>query len=98
MSEYRRGADFERKVVNDYRNRGWVAHRTTGSKGVYDIWAHRQGEVHIIQCKLTGKITKLAKDQLRLMGEENNFRAFIASNDKGAIVMEELTIVEVSSG
>ena len=97
MSEYRRGADFERKVVNDYEARDWTAHRTTGSKGVYDVWAHKMGEVHIIQCKLTGRITKLAKEQLRCMAEENKFRAFIASNHKGTIVMEELTIVEVSS-
>lgn len=90
VSEYRRGADFERKVVLDYKARGWEAHRCTGSKGIYDIWAHKLGEVHLIQCKLTGRIGKAAKEQLRMMAEENKFRAFIATNDRGTIVMEEL--------
>ena len=90
MSEYRRGADFERKVVNDYKARNWYASRTPGSKSPIDIIAFRDGEVHIIQCKLTGRITNAAKEQLRCMAAENKFRAFIARNDRGTIVMEEL--------
>ena len=94
MSEYRRGADFERKVVNDYKARGWYASRTPGSKSPIDIIAFRAGEVHIIQCKLTGRMSGAAKEQLREMAHENWFRAYLCWNDKGAIRFEELVEVE----
>lgn len=94
MSEYRRGADFERKVVNDYKARNWYASRTPGSKSPIDIIAFRLGEVHIIQCKLTGLMTKAAKEQLRLMAQENGFRAFLCWNNNGKIETEELVEVE----
>ena len=96
MSEYRRGADFERKVVNDYKARNWYASRTPGSKSPIDIIAFKGGEVHIIQCKLKREgMSKAAKAQVRELAMENWFRGFLCWNDKGKIQWEDLTIVEV---
>jgi Holliday junction resolvase len=53
-NNYRRGADFERKVVDLFRSVGYSASRTGGSHGIYDVIAVNRERVCIIQCK-TGK-------------------------------------------
>jgi Holliday junction resolvase len=41
---YRRGSQRERDVVDDLRDRGWIAFRTPASKGCCDVVAMRRGE------------------------------------------------------
>ena len=57
MTNYRRGADFERRVCVDLTSYGWASFRSAGSRGVADVLGIRPGEVALIQCKTDGMIS-----------------------------------------
>lgn len=52
MSNYRRGADFERAVRADLVDHGYEVIRSAGSKTKVDLVAIKNGELLLIQCKL----------------------------------------------
>jgi Holliday junction resolvase len=55
MTQYSRGADFERKVKADLQKQGWFAYRIAGSRGPVDVLAHDTcGNIANVQCKLNG--------------------------------------------
>jgi Holliday junction resolvase len=55
LTQYSRGADFERKVKADLQKHGWFAYRIAGSRGPVDVLAHDPGGTVVnIQCKLNG--------------------------------------------
>ena len=55
---YRRGADYERWIVNHFRNKGWLAFRSAGSHSPIDVIAvdPLSGEIKLIQAKTGAKI------------------------------------------
>ena len=57
MSVYNRGADFERKLLAMFWERGWAAVRAAGSgtrpEPVPDIIAAKDGRLIIVECKST---------------------------------------------
>jgi Holliday junction resolvase len=55
-SQYRRGADFERRLKKHLEALGYFVVRSAGSKGLVDLVAFGPEGVYFIQCKLTGKI------------------------------------------
>ena len=55
-TNYRRGADFERRVVADLSAHGYVTVRAAGSHTVADVYAFRFGEVVMAQCKRDGRL------------------------------------------
>lgn len=59
MSNYRRGADFERQVLKDLEKRGFVAARAAGSHTPSDIYAVQPGRVLFVQCKRDGVLRPL---------------------------------------
>jgi Holliday junction resolvase len=67
---YRKGAEFERKVQKAYEGLGWSVTRQPKSQSPYDLIAVQYEEgagyhfVHLIQCKLAGKISKAEKEEL----------------------------------
>lgn len=55
MTQYNRGAAFERQTVNDLRAKGFIAERIAGSHSPADVHAFRRGKQPIfIQCKRNG--------------------------------------------
>jgi hypothetical protein len=51
-TNYARGYAIENKLVNLYRDNGWVATRTAGSHGAFDVAAFGpNGEIHLAQLK-----------------------------------------------
>jgi len=56
---YKKGSDFERAIVSELTERGWVAFRAAGSgKGdrfLPDVVALKGGKAMIIECKATTK-------------------------------------------
>ncbi len=52
MTNYSRGADFERKVQAGLAAAGYFAVRAAGSRGPVDVLAVRKGVVLLVQCKL----------------------------------------------
>ena len=51
MSNYRSGAEFERKVIHYLTDNGYWCIRAAQSKGIADIVAIKTGQVLLINCK-----------------------------------------------
>ncbi len=56
---YRKGSDFERAIVSEFTERGWVAFRAAGSgradRSLPDVVAVKGGRVVMVECKATTK-------------------------------------------
>ena len=55
-TNYRRGADFERRVGRDLEGRGWSVVRSAGSHKPADVVAMRGGTTVCVQCKRDGRL------------------------------------------
>lgn len=55
-SNYRRGADFERRVQARLEAAGYVTVRSAGSHSPADVVALRRGSVAAVQCKRNGRL------------------------------------------
>lgn len=55
-TNYRRGADFERKVRESMAAHGYVSVRAAGSHTPADVYCFRFGELVFIQCKRDGRL------------------------------------------
>lgn len=55
-TNYRRGADFERRVVKDLEGRGWSVVRSAGSHKPTDVVAMLRGSTVCVQCKRDGRL------------------------------------------
>jgi len=67
-TNYARGYAIENKLVNLYKDNGWVATRTAGSHGAFDVAAFGpNGEIHLVQLKAQdGKSASYKSDISRL--------------------------------
>lgn len=90
MSNYSRGRNFEYRVEHHYQNKGWVVVRSAGSKGAADLIAARQGEIHIIQCKIDGYLSPAEREQLKAVADEFGGVAVVAYRDKGKLCLSDL--------
>ena len=75
---YNRSAARERQVVNESRDKGWVAYRTPQSRGACDVIRMRDGVIELIQVK-TGRARfgPNDRDRLRKEAEQAGGRAFL---------------------
>lgn len=55
-TNYRRGADFERRVVHDLEGKGFAVVRSAGSHKPADVIAMRHGKTVCVQCKRDGRL------------------------------------------
>ena len=72
-TNYRRGAEKERRIVKYFRDRGKLAVRSAGSHSLVDVWVVDK-EAHVIkliQAKL-GKLGKKERARLIDQGSELN--------------------------
>ena len=57
MTNYDRGAAFERMVMADFQKHGYTAIRAAGSHTPADVYAFRKGKPNIfVQCKRNGRL------------------------------------------
>lgn len=56
MSNYSRGADFERRTAKNLDGFGYVTVRSAGSHSPADLVAMRHGETLAVQCKRDGRL------------------------------------------
>jgi Holliday junction resolvase len=66
MSYYARGASQERRVRKHYEERGFYVVRAAGSKGLVDLVAIGDGELHLVQCK-SGQRSMPRKERVELV-------------------------------
>jgi Holliday junction resolvase len=72
MTQYSKGANFERRLIKYLREQGFRAHRTAGSHTPIDVIAGIDGKVYAFQCQIDkyfppAKIEAL-KDEAREFG------------------------------
>jgi Holliday junction resolvase len=84
MTQYSRGADFERKVGKDLQRHGYFVIRSGGSRGPVDLAANAPGPVNLyIQCKRDGRLSIEDRRDLYNLALAFNATPILAYNDKG---------------
>lgn len=76
-NKYRKGADYERKIVNELRDAGFIAARSAGSKSPIDVWAinEKEREILLVQAKKGKPIPKAERTKIQTLLEslEGNY-------------------------
>ncbi len=85
MTNYEKGANFERDIVNEFWRHGWAAMRSAGSGTigfpVPDVIGVKEGDVIAVECKTTRKDRinlKKAILSLEEFSEISRARSYIA--------------------
>ena len=98
MTNYARGANFERDVKRDLEGRGYLVIRSAGSHGAVDLMACHQNagvaaDWWLVQCKINGKASPAERNELYRIAEQCNAWAVIVSRPKrGAILYQRLFV------
>jgi len=98
LTNYARGANFERQVKRDLEGRGYLVIRAAGSHGIMDLVAFKarwtdEGAIWFIQAKLNGKLSPAERKELFESALSRNAWAVIVSRPKrGKILYERLFI------
>lgn len=67
VNRYRKGADYERKIVNHYRDLGFYAARIAGSKTGVDVVVIRGNTIFLMQMKNNKLSSNARQDAYRKM-------------------------------
>ena len=102
MTNYSRGADFERRVVKELTATGYYAMRSAGSHGIVDVVAlcttdmWGRGDVHdmLIQCKLKGVLSGRESNELFIVADKYDRLPILAKNNKGKTMYLRVDIYE----
>jgi len=78
MTNYQKGAAFERKVKADLISKGWFAVRSAGSHGAVDIIAHHKSFTLYVQVKLDGAFPPKERRELMRLAEKHGAAAILA--------------------
>ena len=90
MSNYSRGANFERRVRDYFEKGGWFVIRSAGSHSLIDLVALKGGEVQLIQCKTDGVLSSIERAQLQELTRETGCRVYLFSRFGRKLVSEEI--------
>ncbi|MFE5369219.1 group I intron-associated PD-(D/E)XK endonuclease [Streptomyces mirabilis] len=86
ITNYRRGADFERAVRADLVEHGYEVIRSAGSKTKVDLVAIKTGELLLIQCKLAaGRLPSGEWNRLRALSRMCDARPVVARKVDGVV-------------
>ncbi len=100
MTNYSRGADFERAVQDDLESRGCLAFRVAGSHGCADIVAFppEGGPAWLVQCKTNGKISPAERGELGRKAHRFRLIPIKASRPKRGTILYERYHTFASAG
>jgi len=90
VSNYSRGADFERRVQRYFEKLGYLVIRSAGSHTLVDLVALRAGEVKLIQCKLDGVLSVAERQQLGELARETGCQVYLISRQGKKMIAEEI--------
>ena len=68
MTNYQSGVRVERKAVQFLVDRGYIAMRSAGSKGVFDVIGINKHGIRFIQCKSSGET--ISKSMIKRVGND----------------------------
>jgi Holliday junction resolvase len=93
MTNYSRGADFERTVKADLEEMGFFVVRSAGSHGAVDLLALSLHDQWAVQCKINGKMTPDERKKLLAVANVCHIKPMKAWRpSRGAIRYEEVKI------
>ena len=73
VTNYQRGYQLEREVVNYFKERGYTSERTAGSHSVFDVIATKEDTTILVQCKrVKGKYFSFRKEIKELRALETD--------------------------
>lgn len=91
MTNYSRGADFERAVKADLEGKGWFVVRSAGSHGAVDLVAIGEGGViRFIQAKINGKMSWKDREEITELAAEYGAEAIMASRPRRGMIDYEV--------
>ena len=90
MSNYDRGANFERRCQKRLEKEGWFVIRSAGSHSLIDLAAFKAGEVILVQCKTDGVLSVAERQQLVELGRETGCPVFLRKRQGRKIASEEI--------
>jgi len=90
MTNYSRGYNFELRVLNYYKRRGFFAVRSSGSHGPADIVAIKNGETRLIQCKLNGYISPDELKALKAACDRAGAKGYVAHREGRKLIIKKL--------
>lgn len=88
MSQYSKGANFERRVKKHFEDDGWYVIRAAGSKGLFDLICFKAGMIFAIQVKLDGVLSRNEREQMAEWGRSHLIPVLLASRDGQEIMFE----------
>lgn len=91
MSQYSRGANFERRIMGDYKKRGWDVFRSAGSHGAADVLVARYGEVIAIQAQIDGYFAPAKRMALLELIDRHKWQGVLAWREGKKLKMEFIT-------
>ena len=91
MKNYRRGADFERRVCRYFEKAGHFVIRSAGSHSIIDLVAIKGGEVTLVQCKINGVLSKNERLQLQELHRYTGCQVLLISRNVYKMVSEVIT-------
>ena len=90
MSNYSRGADFERRVQKYFEKQGYFVIRSAGSHSLIDLVALKGGEVQLIQCKTDGVLSVAERQQLQELARDTWCQVWLISRQDRNMVLEQI--------
>lgn len=99
MTNYQRGANFERKVIKELaKDPNYIyAMRSAGSHSIVDIvvffypeYKEFNNKIWLIQCSLKGKKSKIKLEELRDLAQECDAIPILASQGPTKIIFDRL--------
>lgn len=95
MSNYSRGANFERRVMKNLEARSWTVFRSAGSHSPVDLVAIRMGEVQLYQCQIDKHFAPGKRAAVIELARVNHFQAWLAWREGNKLYTKEITNEEV---
>jgi len=77
MSQYAKGAYYERQLKHKLEKEGWFVVRAAGSKGIIDLLAVRKGESMGIQVKKGKRLTLTERKALEELRKASGIKIFV---------------------
>lgn len=90
MSNYRRGADFERRIARYYLKMGYFVIRSAGSHSPIDLVALKAGEVELVQCKIDGVLSVAGRQQLQELTRDTGCQVLLISRKDRKLYAERI--------
>lgn len=97
-TNYRRGADFERRVREDMAGRGYLTVRAAGSHTPADVYCFAHGDMAFVQCKTDGRLDPTEWNEFLVYCWKAGAKALVAMKGEKGRGIRYMRITATKSG